>query len=92
MILGVFKAFRGSATALRHVWEVKHWGQKTKTIPGIISIFMQSLRLPASVPGVHVPLLALLELWMISSGRSAPSSEENVGLMREWALFISSCG
>lgn len=31
-----------------------------------------------------MPLLALLELWMISSGRSAPSSEENVGLMREW--------
>lgn len=84
MILGVFKAFRGSATALRHVWEVKHWRQKTKTVPAIISIFMQSLHRPASVPGVHVPLLALLELWMISSGRSAPSSEENVGLMREW--------
>lgn len=63
---------------------MKHWGQKTKTVPGITSIFLQSLHLPGSVPGIHRPLLAVLELWVISSGRSAPSSEENVGLMREW--------
>lgn len=65
------------------MWEVKHWGQKTKTVPGISSVFLQSLHLPTSVPGIHMPLLAVLELWMISSGRSSPSSEENVGLMRE---------
>lgn len=62
---------------------MKHWGQKTKTVPGITSIFLESLQLPASVLGIHMPLLAVLELWMISSGRSAPSSEKNVGLM-EW--------
>lgn len=84
MILGVFKAFQGQCHCSESgVWEVKLWGQKTKTIPGITSIFLQSLHLPASVPGIHMPLLAVLELWMISSERSSPSSEENVGLMRE---------
>lgn len=35
--MGVFKAFRGSATALRQVCEVKSLGQKTKSVPGIAS-------------------------------------------------------
>uniref|UniRef100_A0A8C3E9F4 Acyl-coenzyme A oxidase n=1 Tax=Corvus moneduloides TaxID=1196302 RepID=A0A8C3E9F4_CORMO len=39
-----------------------------------------SFHLPTSVPGTHMPLPAVLELWMVSFGRSAPSRTHLRGL------------
>lgn len=65
---------------------VKGWGQKTKTVPGVVTfIFLQSVHLPASVSWHICAITSCL-------GETAPSREENCrpdeGMKRWWALLF----